>query len=82
MTIQQLRYVTVICKEGSLNKASELLYVSRPSLTSAVQELEKELGITIFNRSGRGVTPTNDGLEFIRYAREIIAQISVLIFNR
>ena len=74
MTIQQLRYVTVICKEGSLNKASELLYVSQPSLTSAVQELEKELGITIFNRSGRGVTPTNDGLEFIRYAREIIAQ--------
>ena len=82
MTVQQLRYVTVICKEVSLNKASELLYVSQPSLTSAVQELEKELGITIFNRSGRGVTPTNDGLEFIRYAREIIAQISVLIFNR
>lgn len=79
MTIQQLRYVTMICKEGSLNKASELLYVSQPSLTSAVQELEKELGITIFNRSGRGVTPTNDGLEFIRYAREIIAQYDDLL---
>ena len=79
MTIQQLRYITVICEEGSLNKASELLYVSQPSLTSAVQELEKELGITIFNRSGRGVTPTNDGLEFIRYAREIIAQYDDLL---
>ena len=79
MTIQQLRYVTVICEEGSINKASELLYVSQPSLTSAVQELEKELGITIFNRSGRGVTPTNDGLEFIRYAREIIAQYDDLL---
>ena len=79
MTIQQLRYVTMICKEGSINKASELLYVSQPSLTSAVQELEKELGITIFNRSGRGVTPTNDGLEFIRYAREIIAQYDDLL---
>ena len=79
MTIQQLRYVTMICKEGSINKASELLYVSQPSLTSAVQELEKELGITIFNRSGRGVTPTNDGLEFIRYAREIIAQYDNLL---
>ena len=72
MTIQQLRYVTMICKEGSINKASELLYVSQPSLTSA-------LGITIFNRSGRGVTPTNDGLEFIRYAREIIAQYDDLL---
>ena len=79
MTIQQLRYVTVICQEGSLNKASELLYVSQPSLTSAIQELEKELGITIFNRSGRGVTPTNDGLEFIRYARDIIAQYDNLL---
>ena len=79
MTIQQLRYVTVICKEGSLNKASELLYVSQPSLTNAVQELEKELGIIIFNRSGRGVAPTNDGLEFIRYAREIIAQYDNLL---
>ena len=79
MTIQQLRYVTVICQEGSINKASELLYVSQPSLTNAVQELEKELGITIFNRSGRGVTPTNDGLEFIRYAREIIAQYDNLL---
>ena len=55
MTIQQLRYVTVICDEGSLNKASEQLYIAQPSLTSALQELEKEIGITIFNRGGRGV---------------------------
>ena len=79
MTIQQLRYVTVICDEGSLNKASEQLYISQPSLTSAVQELEKELGITIFNRSGRGVTPTNDGMEFIRYAREVLSQYDNLL---
>ncbi|MBQ5398377.1 MAG: LysR family transcriptional regulator [Ruminococcus sp.] len=79
MTIQQLRYVTVICDEGSLNKASELLYISQPSLTSAVQELEKELGVTLFNRSGRGVTPTNDGLEFIHYAREVLSQYDNLL---
>lgn len=79
MTIQQLRYVIVICEEGSLNKASEQLYIAQPSLTSAVQELEKELGITIFNRSGRGVTPTNDGLEFIRYAREVLSQYDNLL---
>lgn len=79
MTIQQLRYVSVICEEGSLNKASEQLYIAQPSLTSALQELEKELGITIFNRSGRGVTPTNDGLEFIRYAREVLSQYDNLL---
>ena len=79
MTIQQLRYVIVICDEGSFNKASEQLYIAQPSLTSAVQELEKELGITIFNRSGRGVTPTNDGLEFIRYARELLSQYDNLL---
>ena len=79
MTIQQLRYVTVICDEGSLNKASEQLYISQPSLTSALQELEKEIGITVFNRSGRGVTPTNDGLEFIRYAREVLSQYDNLL---
>ena len=79
MTIQQLRYITVICDEGSLNKASELLYIAQPSLTSAVQELEKELGITLFNRSGRGVTPTNDGLEFIHYAREVLSQYDNLL---
>ena len=79
MTIQQLRYVTVICDEGSLNKASEQLYIAQPSLTSALQELEKEIGITVFNRSGRGVTPTNDGLEFIRYAREVLSQYDNLL---
>ena len=79
MTIQQLRYAIVICEEGSLNKASEQLYIAQPSLTSALQELEKELGITIFNRSGRGVTPTNDGLEFIHYAREVLSQYDNLL---
>lgn len=79
MTIQQLRYVSVISEEGSLNKASELLYISQPSLTNALQELEKELGVTLFSRSGRGVTPTSDGLEFIRLAREILSQYDNLL---
>ncbi len=79
MTIQQLRYAVTISELGSLNKASEVLYVAQPSLTSSVQELEKELGITIFSRSGRGVTLTNDGIEFIRYAREVLHQYDVLL---
>ena len=79
MTIQQLRYAVTISELGSLNKASEILYVAQPSLTSAMQELEKELGIVVFSRSGRGVTLTNDGMEFIRYAREVLHQYDVLL---
>ena len=74
MTLMQLHYIITIAETGSLNKAADLLYVSQPSLTSAVKELEKELGITIFYRSGRGVTLTNDGTEFLLYAKQIYGQ--------
>ncbi len=79
MTIQQLNYAITIAEIGSLNKAAEVLYVSQPSLTSAVKELEKELGITIFNRSGRGVSLTADGAEFILYARQVYNQYEALM---
>ena len=74
MTLVQLNYILTIAETKSLNKAAEQLYVSQPSLTSAVKELEKELGITLFYRSGRGVTLTNDGAEFLLYAKEIYSQ--------
>ena len=74
MTIQQLRYAVTISEVGSLNKASEILYVAQPSLTSAIRELEKELDVTLFSRSGRGVTLTNEGTEFIRHARQVLQQ--------
>lgn len=79
MTIQQLHYIITISETGSLNKASELLYVSQPSLTSSVKELEKELGITVFHRSGRGVTPTNEGMEFLLYARQLYQQYESIL---
>ena len=79
MTIQQLNYVITISEKGSLNKAAEVLYVTQPSLTSAVRELERELGITLFNRGGKGVTLTNDGAEFIQYARQVVAQYDRLL---
>ena len=78
MTLQQLRYALVIAETGSMNKAAEQLYVSQPSLTSSVQELEKEAGVQIFNRSGRGMTVTNDGAEFLRYAQQVVGQFDVL----
>lgn len=78
MTLQQLRYVIVISETGSMNKASERLYIAQPSLTAAVKELEKEIGIQIFNRSGKGVTLTNDGTEFLTYARQVYQQYEFL----
>lgn len=74
MTLTQLGYVITIAETKSMNKAAEALYVSQPSLTSAMKELEKELGITLFYRSGRGVTLTNDGAEFLLYAKQIYSQ--------
>ncbi len=74
MTIQQLNYAITISEIGSLNKASEILFVAQPSLSSSMRELEKELGIVIFHRSGKGVTLTNDGAEFIQYARQVVNQ--------
>ena len=78
MTLQQLKYILAISETGSMNKAAEQLYVSQPSLTSSVQELEKEIGVKIFNRSGRGVTLTNDGAEFLQYARQVCGQFDIL----
>lgn len=71
MTLQQLKYVIGIAEIGSLNKAAEKLFISQPSLTSTIHDLENELGITIFNRTGRGVTLTNDGTEFLASARQL-----------
>lgn len=79
MTIQQLYYVIIISESGSLNKAAEKLYISQPSLTEAVREMEKELGITIFYRSGRGVSLTADGAEFLLYARQIYGQYETMM---
>ena len=78
MTLQQLRYVLTIADAGSFNKAAELLYVSQPSLSNAVKDLEEELSISIFHRSGRGVTLTNDGAEFLLYARQVYHQYEQL----
>ena len=78
MTLQQIHYAITISEQGSFNKASEILYISQPSLTESVRELEKELNISIFHRSGRGVTLTSDGMEFISYARELYRQYEVI----
>lgn len=79
MTLQQIKYVIGIAESGSLNKAAEKLYVSQPSLTSTIHDLEDELGIIIFNRTGRGVSLTNDGAEFLASARQLYQNYQNLI---
>lgn len=79
MTLQQLNYVIAIAENGSFRRAAERLYIAQPSLTSAVKELEKELGVTLFNRSGKGATLTADGLNFLPYARSVMTQYESLL---
>ncbi len=79
MTLQQLRYIITISEAGSLSKAAQILYISQPSLTSSVRELENELGITIFHRSGKGMSLTNDGVVFLSSARYLYTQYESLM---
>lgn len=79
MTIQQLKYIIGVSEAGSLNKASEALYVSQPSLTAAIKDVENEFDITIFNRSSRGISLTQEGKEFLQYARQIYVQYESLM---
>lgn len=79
MTLQQLNYAITITQAGSMNKAAEQLFISQPSLTNSVKELEKELGFAIFNRSGKGVTLTSEGAEFILYAKQVYVQYENLL---
>ena len=78
MTLQQLKYIIEIVNCGSMNLAAQKLFVSQPSLSNAVKELEKELGIEIFIRTNKGVTLSSNGQEFLGYARQIIEQTELL----
>ena len=78
MTLNQLKYVITVSEEHSFNHAAKKLYISQPSLTSAVHALEKELGFAVFLRSTVGITLTNKGEEFLGYARSVVEQYDIL----
>lgn len=78
MTLQQLRYLIAVSEQGSINAAAQSLYVSQSNLSTAIKELERELGIVIFTRTNRGVTLTNDGTELLGYARQVVEQADML----
>ena len=78
MTLQQLKYVLEVARCGSINEASKNLFISQPSLSNTIKDLEKELQITIFNRTNKGIVISKEGTEFLGYASQIIEQTSLL----
>ncbi|MGG7213818.1 LysR family transcriptional regulator [Clostridium nigeriense] len=78
MTLQQLRYVVTIADKGTISSAAKELFISQPSLTNALKELEEEIQITIFNRTNKGIVISNEGNEFLAYARQVLEQFNLL----
>lgn len=78
MTLQQILYAITISEFGSMNKAAEALFIAQPTLTNAIKELEREVGISIFRRTGKGAVPTAEGKEFLVYAQQLYQQYDLL----
>ena len=75
MNILHMKYAVEVAKVGSLNKAAESLYVALPNISRSIKELEADLGITVFDRTAKGMVLTPEGEEFISYAKDILKQI-------
>ncbi len=78
MTLQQLKYVVTVAEKGTISEAAKALFISQPSLTNAIKELENEMQINIFNRTNKGINVSNQGDEFLAYARQVLEQASLL----
>jgi DNA-binding transcriptional LysR family regulator len=78
LNLQQLKYALEVASKGSMNEAAKNLFISQPSLSNAIKEIEKEIKITLFIRTNRGVTVTNEGAEFLGYARQVLQQFNML----
>ncbi|MBN7772226.1 LysR family transcriptional regulator [Clostridium aminobutyricum] len=78
MTLQQMKYAIEIADKGSINLAAKALFVSQPSLSGTIKELEDEIGIKIFIRTNRGITITPQGSEFLGYAKQVVEQYTLM----
>ncbi|WP_455714264.1 LysR family transcriptional regulator [Anaerosporobacter sp.] len=78
MTLQQLRYAVAVAEHCSMSEAAKVLFISQPSLSNAIKELEREVGINIFTRTNKGITVSSEGAEFLGYARQVMEQASLL----
>lgn len=78
MTLQQLKYVVMVAEKGTITEAAKKLFISQPSLTNAIRELENEMNITIFDRTNKGISVSKDGEVFLGYARQVLEQANLL----
>lgn len=78
MTLQQLQYAITVAETGTITEAAKKLYISQPSLTNAIHELEKEMNLVIFQRTNKGILLSGEGEEFLGYARQVLEQASIL----
>ena len=67
-----------VAENGSITEASKILFISQPSLSEAVHQVENETGVTVFTRSRAGVALTKEGMEFLGYARQVVQQMELL----
>ncbi|MFZ3131248.1 MAG: LysR family transcriptional regulator [Desulfosporosinus sp.] len=78
MTLQQLKYVIKTVECGSISEAAKQLFISQPSLSNTIKEMEAELGLELFSRSAKGIALSLDGAEFLSYARQVVEQAELL----
>lgn len=78
MTLTQLRYAITVAGASSMNEAARTLFISQPSLSSAIKELEEEIGVELFHRTNRGILITPEGEEFLGYAKQVVAQYELV----
>ena len=78
MTLQQLRYCIEGAQCGSIAQAAKNLFITQPSLSKSISELEKEMGATFFYRTNRGAILSEEGTKFLSYARQVVEQADLL----
>ena len=78
MTLQQLKYVITVAETGTITEAAKKLYISQPSLTNAIHDLEKEMNVEIFHRTNKGIDISPEGEDFLGYARQVLEQAAIL----
>lgn len=78
MNLMQLRYAVEVDKTRSISRAAEALYMGQPNLSRAIRDLEQSLGVTLFRRTSKGISPTPEGEEFLREARNILTSADAL----
>lgn len=78
MTLQQLKYVITVAETGTITEAAKKLYISQPSLTNAIHDLEKEMNVEIFHRTNKGIDISKEGEDFLGYARQVLEQAAIL----